>query len=191
MPDLSQLDRPTTLLVALVAAILMIALAASAASAVTRRRKEAASLSAIDFVRSSFASQLSRGVPMDELLLQMVEALRDGFRLDAAELWLCDGGSLRLAAAEPSAPMKAIPISPAEETIAANAHVSSAAWAKVWLPALLEGREQATLRVAPVSNGGQLFGLVVAQRARKSESLAAEIDVTLDEVARELGVALK
>jgi len=191
MPDLSQLDRPTTLLVALVAAILMIALAASAASAVTRRRKEAPSLSAIDFVRSSFASQLSRGVPMDELLLQMVEALRDGFRLDAAELWLCDGGSLRLAAAEPSAPMKAIPISPAEETIAANAHVSSAAWAKVWLPALLEGREQATLRVAPVSNGGQLFGLVVAQRARKSESLAAEIDVTLDEVARELGVALK
>jgi signal transduction histidine kinase len=191
VPDLSQLDRPNILLGVLVAMILVIALATSAAAAVTRRRKEAASLSAIDFVRSSFASQLSRGVPMDELLLQMVEALRDGFRLDAAELWLCDGGSLRLAAAEPSAPMKAIPISPAEETIAANAHVSSAAWAKVWLPALLEGREQATLRVAPVSNGGQLFGLVVAQRARKSESLAAEIDVTLDEVARELGVALK
>ena len=79
MPDLSRLDRPTTLLVALVAAILLVALATSATSAVRRRRKEKASLSAIDFVRSSFASQLSRGVPMDELLLQMVEALRDGF----------------------------------------------------------------------------------------------------------------
>ena len=191
MPDLSQLDRPTTLLVALVAAILMIALAASAASAVTRRRKEAASLSAIDFVRSSFASQLSRGVPMDELLLQMVEALRDGFRLDATELWLCEGGCLRLAAAEPRALRKPIPITPAEETIAANARVSSAAWAKVWLPAVLEGREQSTLRMAPVSNGGQLFGLVVAERARKGETLAAEIDITLEEVARELGVALK
>ena len=103
MPDLSQLDRSTTLLVALVAAILMVALSTSAAAAVTRRRKEQASLSAIDFVRSSFASQLARGVPMDELLLQMVEALRDGFKLETAELWLCTGGSLRLVAAEPRA----------------------------------------------------------------------------------------
>ena len=191
MPDLSQLDRPTTLLVASVAAILMVALVISAASAVTRRRKEQASLSAIDFVRNSFASQLSRGVPMEELLLQMVEALRDGFKLDAAELWLCEKGSLRLAAVEPRQERKPIPITPAEETIAANSHVSSTSWARVWLPALLEGREQATLRVAPVSNTSQLFGLVVAERARKGESFAAEIDVTLEEVARELGVALK
>lgn len=191
MPDLSQLDRPTILLGALLAAILVIALVTSAASALARRRKETASLSAIDFVRSSFASQLSRGVPMDELLLQMVEALRDGFRLDSAELWLCEGGILRLAAAEPRVDRKPIPITPAEETIAANARVSSAAWAKVWLPALLEERDQATLRLAPVSNSGQLFGLVVAERARKGESLAAEVDVILEEVARELGVALK
>ena len=190
MPYLSQLG-PNVLLAALVAAILAVALATGAATAISRRRREKASLSAIDFVRSSFASQLSRGVPMDELLLQMVEALRDGFKLDAAELWLCEGGSLRLAAAEPRQERKSISITPAEETIAANARVSSAAWAKVWLPALLEGREQATLRVAPVSNSGQLFGLVVAQRARRVETFAAEIDVTLEEVARELGVALK
>jgi len=190
VPDLSQLG-PNVLLAALVAAILAVALATGAATAISRRRREKASLSAIDFVRSSFASQLSRGVPMDELLLQMVEALRDGFKLDAAELWLCEGGSLRLAAAEPRQERKSISITPAEETIAANAHVSSASWAKVWLPALLEGRDQAILRVAPVSNSGQLFGLVVAQRARRVETFAAEIDVTLEEVARELGVALK
>jgi signal transduction histidine kinase len=191
VPDLSQLDRPNILLGALVAAILVIALATSAASALARRRKETKSLSAIDFVRSSFASQLSRGVPMHELLLQMVEALRDGFKLDAAELWLCEGGTLRLAAAEPRAERTPIPITPAEETIAANARVSSAAWAKVWLPALLEQRDHANLRLAPVSNSGQLFGLVVAERARKGESLSSEVDVTLEEVARELGVALK
>jgi signal transduction histidine kinase len=179
------------MLAALVAAILLIALATSAASALRRRRREAASLSAIDFVRTSFASQLSRGVPMKELLLQMVEALHDGFKLDVAEVWLCQSGQLRIAAAEPRRERKPIQITPAEETIAANAHVSSAAWAKVWMPALLDGRDQAILRVAPVSNSGQLFGLVVAQRARKGESLAAEIDVTLEEVARELGVALK
>src|SRR5437016_2700887 len=163
------------MLAALVAAIVVTARATSAASAVTRRRKETASLSAIDFVRTSFASQLARGVPMGELLLQMVEALRDGFKLDAAELWLCEGGSLRLAAAEPRAERQPIPITPAEEAIAANAHVSSASWARVWMPALLEGRDHATLRLAPVSNSGQLFGLVVAERARKGESLATEV----------------
>ena len=190
MPDLSQLNNPNVLLGALVAAILVIALAASAAAALARRRREAASLSAIDFVRGSFASQLSRGVPMDELLLQMVEALRDGFKLETAELWLCAGGTLRLAVAEPRADRSPIPISPAEETIAANARVSSAAWARVWLPALLEGRDAATLRIAPVSHGGQLFGLIVVERRRKGETLAAEVDVTLEEVARELGAAL-
>jgi signal transduction histidine kinase len=190
VPDLSQLDRPNILLGALVAAILVIALATSAASALTRRRRETASLSAIDFVRSSFASQLARGVPINELLLQMVEALRDGFKLDSAELWLCEGGSLRLAAGEPRRERMPIPITPAEETIAANARVSSAAWAKVWLPALLEDRDQPPMRVAPISHSGQLFGLVVAERARSGDNLAAEIDVTLEEVARELGVAL-
>ncbi|TMG09314.1 MAG: sensor histidine kinase [Chloroflexi bacterium] len=190
MPDLSPLDRPNILLGALVAAILVIAVATSAASALARRRKETASLSAIDFVRSSFASQLNRGVPMDELLLQMVEALRDGFKLDAAEVWLCEAGALRLAAAEPTTARSPIPITPAEETIATNARVSSAAWAKVWLPALLDRRNGTTLRVGPVSHSGQLFGLVVAERARKGDSLAAEVDETLQEVARELGVAL-
>jgi hypothetical protein len=173
VPNLSQLG-PNVLLGALVAAILLVALATAAATAMTRRRHDAASLSAIDFVRSSFASQLVRGVPLDELLLQMVDALRDGFKLDAAELWLCEGGSLRLAAAEPPGQKKPIAITPAEEMIAANAHVSSAAWAKVWMPALLDGRDHATLRLAPISNSGQLFGLVVAERARKGESLAAE-----------------
>ena len=190
MPDLSQFLRPNLLLGALVASILVIALATSVASSLARRRREAASLSAIDFVRSSFASQLNRGVPMEELLLQMVEALRDGLKLDAAELWLCESSTLRLAAAEPRSEVKSIPITPAEETIAATAPVSSAAWARVWLPALLDGREQATLRVAPISHGGQLFGLVVAERARRAESLATESDVTLEEVARELGIAL-
>src|SRR5438874_8370790 len=127
---------------------------------------------------------------MDELLLQMVEALRDGFKLDAAEVWLCEAGALRLAAAEPTTARSPIPITPAEETIATNARVSSAAWARVWLPAVLDRRNGTTVRAGPVSHSGQLFGLVVAERARKGDSLAAEVDETLQEVARELGVAL-
>jgi signal transduction histidine kinase len=188
--DLNRLDGPTVLLLAFVSAMLLIAVGVSVVSPLGRRRRDSASLGAIDFARTSFASQLNRGAPLDKLLLEMVEALCDGFKLDAAELWLCEAGRLRLAAAEPPAQRHVIPITAAEESIAANARASSAAWARVWLPGLLEGRPESTLRVAPISHSGQLFGLIVAERASRGESLSAEADATLEEVAREVGVAL-
>jgi signal transduction histidine kinase len=46
------------------------------------------------------------------------------------------------------------------------------------------------VRIAPVSHSGQLFGLIVAERARRGEHLAEEMDETLEEVAREVGVAV-
>jgi hypothetical protein len=98
--------------------------------AAARRRKQGESLSAIDFARASFARQLNTGVPLAELLLQLVEALRDTFRLDAAELWLCENGTLNLAASEPRQERAPVRITKAEESIAANARVSSAAWAR-------------------------------------------------------------
>ncbi len=127
---------------------------------------------------------------MNELLLQLVEALRDTFHLDSAELWLCEHDELTLVACEPNSERKPIAVTPAEQSIAANARVSSAAWAKVWLPELLDGRPNRNMRVAPISHSGQLFGLIVAERAHKGGGLAAEADETLDEVAREVGVGV-
>ena len=46
----------------------------------------------------------------------------------------------------------------------ARAGVSGNAWASVWLPSLLDGRGQVQIRVAPVSHGGELLGLIVAER---------------------------
>jgi signal transduction histidine kinase len=181
---------PALLLVGLLAVVVLAAVLYGVVAASGRRRSQGASLSAIDFARGSFARQLNSGVPLPELITQLVEALTDTFKLDAAELWLCDAGALSLAACEPPQQRAPIQISLAEESIAANARVSSAAWAKVWLPSLLDGRPQRSMRIAPVSHSGQLFGLIVAERARKGESLAAESDETLEEVAREVGVAV-
>src|ERR1700682_2932048 len=103
------------------------------------RRKEGGSLSSIDFARGSFATQLSHGVPMPDLFLQIVEAMRDSFKLDGAELWLNDGGLLRLTASEPKRDRAPIKITPAEESIAVNARVSGAAWGRVWVPGSLPG----------------------------------------------------
>lgn len=184
------MDTGVLILIGIVAALIASAVIYSAAVAAGRRRHQGASLSAIDFARSSFARQLNAGVPLKELLLQLVEALRDTFRLDAAELWLSQNGKLDLAASEPRQQRASVSITKAEESIAANARVSSAAWAKVWLPALLDGRTDRNLRVAPISHDGQLFGLIVAERSRNATRLASEADTTLEEVAREVGVAL-
>jgi signal transduction histidine kinase len=181
---------PALVLAGLLAIVVLAAIVYTIVTAGARRRSQRASLSAIDFARGSFARQLNSGVPLVELLRQLVEALVDTFKLDAAELWLCDGGFLRLAASEPPQQREPIPITTAEESIAANARVSSAAWARVWLPSLLDGRPERPMRIAPVSHSSRLFGLIVAERSRKGQSLAEETDETLDEVAREVGVAV-
>ena len=184
------MDPTTAILAGLLALILLAATIYGVVSSSSRRRRQGASLSAIDFARGSFASQLSHGVPMNELLLQLVEALRDTFKLDAAELWLCSDDRLRLEAAEPASEHAPIAITPAEQSIAANARVSSEAWAKVWLPELLNGRANPNLRIAPITHSGQLLGLIVAERARRPGNLASEADATLEEVAREVDVAV-
>lgn len=184
------MDPAALILVGLLAAVVVSALLYSVVAAGVLRRNQGASLSAIDFARASFARQLNTGVPLAENLLQLVEALHDTFKLDAAELWLCETGTLSLAASEPRQQRYPAPITKAEESIVANATVSSSAWAKVWLPALLDGRAERQMRVAPVSHAGQLFGLIVAERARNGDRLAGEADATLEEVAREVGVAL-
>src|SRR5450759_1175580 len=185
------MNPPAAILSGLVALILLAFVTIyGLVSSSSSRRRQGASLSAIDFARGSFARQLKSGVPMPELLTQLVEALTDTFKLDGAELWLCSDGALSLTASEPPQQRAPVPITMAEQSIAANARVSSAAWARVWLPALLDGRSERPMRVAPVSHSGQLFGLIVAERARRGERLAEETDETLEEVAREVGVAV-
>src|SRR5579859_2357431 len=171
-------------------AMVVITIVAGLVAGERSRRKAAASLTAIDFVRSSFASRLARGDPMDELMVQVVEALCDTFKLDAAELWINSGGSLRRVASNPRRPEVALNVTLAEESIIANAHVSGAAWARVWLPSLLEGRADVALRIAPVSVSGRLLGLIVVERSRSGGTLAAEIDTTLEELVREVGAGL-
>jgi len=170
--------------------MVVITIVASLMSGERRRRQAAASLTAIDFVRSSFASRLARGDPMDQLLVQVVDSLREAFKLDSVELWTYDAGNLRVAASSPHREAAELKVTSSEQSIVANAQVSGVAWAKVWLPALLEGRAGIPLRIAPVSVSGRLLGLIVIERSRRGDNLAGDADATLDELARELGAGL-
>lgn len=192
MPEPSRVDSVT--LAMLAAFAVTIGLAAVAAARTSRRRRsgEVASLSAIDFVRTSFVGRLARGEPLDELLHDVVEAIRATMQLDVAELWLAgEAGDLRLANSAPPRGPANIPLPPNVPDIVANAPVSGRAWLRVWLPELVPASVDAGLRVAPIAVSGELFGLILITRSGSEERLAAECDTTLVELATEVGSALR
>jgi signal transduction histidine kinase len=191
LPDLSRIDPAAIALAGILIVLTSIMAATVLSTSVRQRRRDAASLMAIDFVRTSFVSRLERGEPIDELLAQAVEALRDSLKLDAAQIWLLESGELNLAVSDPRREAVGIPLLPHLDSIVANARVSGRPWAKVWLPELLPDMNDVALRVAPISDGGQLLGLIAIERAGHDERLAADADGTLEELAREVGAALK
>lgn len=143
-----------------------------------------------DIALRTFGSRMTRAVPLDELLLQVVELLRRSMNLAAAEVWTGSEGRLERVVSVPHAPPAAITLSPKEEGVVARAGTSGQAWVKVWLPDLLKGRETSFIRVAPASHSGHLLGLIVAIRSPADEGFQAEEDIVMGELARQVGGAL-
>jgi len=143
-----------------------------------------------DEVLRTFGSRLTRAIPMDELLLQLVESLRKTMGLTAAEIWTGGADVLELSAAVPDRGAGALAIGERERQIVARAGVSGNAWANVWLPALLEGRGDSQVRVAPITHSGELLGIIVVERAADRDAFSEEEDRVLTELARQAGLAL-
>lgn len=190
MPDLAKLPAGLIALASILAVLAAVTVAAGVISSERRRRRDAASLDAIAFVRSSFASRLARGEPIDELLVQVVDALRESLSLDVAEIWLHERGVLRLTASSPHGGPAVVAVTPEEQSIAANAGVSGPAWVKTWLPALVQDRREGALRVAPLGVSGELLGVIVVERRHRAERLGRDADEILEELAREVGAGL-
>jgi signal transduction histidine kinase len=137
----------------------------------------------------TFGSRLSRAIPMDELLLQLAESLRKTMALTSAEVYTGSGDVLERAVSVPDLGSRSIVVTPRERPVITRAGVSGSAWATVWLPALLDGRETAQLRVAPISHGGQLLGLIIVERPAAGDSFTDEDDRVLTDLARQVGLA--
>jgi signal transduction histidine kinase len=137
----------------------------------------------------TFGSRMTRAVAMDELLLQLAESLRKTMGLASAEIYTGAGDVLERTVSVPDAGGKSIVLTDRERPIVARAGVSGSAWASVWLPSLLDGREQAQLRVAPISHAGELLGLIVVERAARADAFTDEDDRMLIELARQAGLA--
>jgi signal transduction histidine kinase len=133
---------------------------------------------------------MSRAIPLDELLLQLTESLRKTFALTSAEVWTLGSDTLHVAAADPEQSRAPIAIGGAEREAFARAGSTGNAWAKVWLPEMLRGREEAQVRLAPIVHSGELLGALVTERPGQALSLSVEEERTLIELARQVGLTL-
>jgi signal transduction histidine kinase len=138
----------------------------------------------------TFAARMSRAIPLDELLLQLAESLSKQLRLTGAEVWTGTEGVLERAASVPDRGPARLVLAGEELGVVARAHVSGPAWAQVWLPDLVAGRQGAVLRIASISHLGDLLGLIVVERAADDLPFSEADELLLAETARPLGLAL-
>jgi signal transduction histidine kinase len=138
----------------------------------------------------TFGARLTRAIPFDELLLQLVESLRKSLALQAAEVWTGSSGELERVVSVPARGPARLVLTPDEQPVVARARVSGAAWLQVWLPRLLEGRGDAAVRMAPITHGGELLGFIVVERSGDVERFSDADESVLAELARQVGLAL-
>jgi len=139
----------------------------------------------------TFGSRLSRAVPLDELLLQMAESLQRSMGLRAAEVWTGSEGTLERTVSVPERGPATLRLGASEEPVVVRAGVCGPAWLRIWLPALLAGRdEEAPLRMAPIAHSGELLGLIVVERPAGTAQFHDEDERLLTELARQAGLAL-
>ena len=143
-----------------------------------------------DEVVRTFGARMTRAIPMDELLLQLVESLRKTLNLTSAEIFTGSGDVLELVVSVPDRPTRSLRVTREERTVIARAGVSGNAWASVWLPSIATGSATGPIRVAPISHAGELLGIIVVSRNEGAVTFREDDDRVLSDLARQVGLAL-
>ncbi|HVF08577.1 MAG TPA: histidine kinase, partial [Actinomycetota bacterium] len=143
-----------------------------------------------DALARGFASRMSRSVPLDELVLQAAESMREGLHVRAVEVWRLADGALQPWLGDPGFRRAPVPLGSVSPSAIVQAGLSGHGWLSVWLPQMLEGREDAYVRLAPMASAGELQGVVVVERPVDAPVFASDEERALVEVSRHLGVAL-
>ena len=177
-----------SMLAALVAALLWLPVRERLTDVATRRVY--GERHAPEEVLRTFGSRLTRALPLDELLLQLAESLKKTMLLSVAEVWTRGTGSLERAVSVPECGPAHLAVGKEEESVIARAGVSGAAWARIWLPAILGGEDDEVIRISPITNSGELLGMIVVRRPEGALQFSEADDQALTELARQVGLAL-
>ena len=137
-----------------------------------------------------FGGRMSRAVPMDELMLQLVESLRATMQLTSAEIWTGTDGRYSRAVAVPDRPTTRLTVGSDSLEVVARAKAQGRAWLQVWVPELLEARSDHMVRVAAVAHLGELLGFIVVERPSDAPAFSEDEDGALVELSRQVGLAL-
>ncbi len=143
-----------------------------------------------DEVVRSFGTRMTRAIPMDELLLQLVESLRKTLSLASAEIFTGNGEVLDLVVSVPDRPTRSLHVTRDERQVIARAGVSGNAWASVWLPSIAANEFVGPMRVAPISHAGELLGIIVVSKNEGAVAFREDDDRVLADLARQVGLAL-
>ena len=143
-----------------------------------------------DEVVRSFGTRMTRAIPMDELLLQLVESLRKTLTLASAEIFTGNGEVLDLVVSVPDRPTRSLHVTRDERQVISRAGVSGNAWASVWLPSIATSDAVGPLRVAPISHAGELLGIIVVSKVEGAVAFREDDDRVLADLARQVGLAL-
>ncbi|MCB0995298.1 MAG: sensor histidine kinase [Acidimicrobiales bacterium] len=130
---------------------------------------------------------LQRRMPLDETLLQAAELLRSTLLLERVEVWSATDHQLQLAVSDPFMPGRSVALDDTARRVAANAGADAhGGWVRTWIPGVLAEEDEQS-RVAVVTYGGDLRGLLTVHGERAGDDYAIDL---LVQVARRLGPAM-
>jgi signal transduction histidine kinase len=138
----------------------------------------------------AFPSRMTRAVPMDELLQQLVELARDAFGLRSAEMWQLRDGQLEVTATVPHRSRPPVPVTAAQRPALSRSGLAGGSFVELWLPGLADGRSAADLRVTPVLHAGELLGVLALEFEPEADGLRSSDETIVVELARQVGLAL-
>ena len=135
-----------------------------------------------------FGDRANRGLPADELLLELAESLRRTMSLADVELWTKAPGGIARAVSIPERAPATLRPAPQVADALTRTPIAGRRWMDIWLPQLLDGHGD-ELRVTSAAYSGELLGLVVVERS-SDDPFSQDDDLALAELGRRLGVVL-
>ena len=144
-----------------------------------------------DEVLRTFGSRLTRALPLDELLLQLAESLKKTMLLSVAEVWTRGhrkprargvGAGVWARAARGRDPKR----SRSSRVPACRARRGRGSG----FPPCCRASDDEVLRIAPITNSGELLGMIVVRRPEGALQFSEADDQALTELARQVGLAL-